>query len=73
MPPENTIMPKRCEMTIEIFDFKAQYFPCGKPAKYITPKDKLSGRKIYVCGIHKNSVDAFHKKTGSNKRCKSIF
>lgn len=71
--PDKKIMPKYCEMTMETFDFKARYFKCGRPAKYITAKDKLSGRKIYVCGIHKNSVDAFHKRIGSKERCQSIF
>lgn len=59
-------------MTMESFDFKAQFFACGRPAKFIAPKDKLSGRRLYVCGIHKNSVDAFYKRQHSNKRCRKI-
>jgi len=63
---------KYCEMTMETFDFKANYYACGRPAKYIAPKDKLSGRKLYVCGIHKNSVDAFHKRINSGKKCEQL-
>ena len=65
-------MPKYCEMIMETFDFKANYFKCGKPAKYTTPKDKMNPKKMFVCGIHKNSVDKMYKNIGSSKRCKSI-
>jgi len=65
-----TVMKRYCEMTMEFWDFRANFYPCGRPAKYITPKDPMKGRKIYVCGIHKNSINAFHKRTGSSKRCK---
>ena len=64
---------KYCQMTMETWSFKANYFKCGKPAKYITPKEPLSGKRIFVCGIHKNSVDAFHKRINSNEKCTSIM
>lgn len=60
-----------CEMTVETFDFGTNYFKCGKPAKYITPKDKMNPRKMFVCGIHKNSVDKMYENIGSSKRCRS--
>ena len=63
---------KNCEMTMETFDFRANYFKCGKPAKYITPKESLSGKQMFVCGIHKNSVDALYERISSDKRCTKI-
>jgi len=64
---------KTCEMTMEYIDFRVNYFKCGKPAKYISPKDPMNGRQLYLCGIHKNSVDAFHKRINSKERCKKLF
>jgi len=62
---------KTCEMTMSEGEYWLHYFPCGKPAKYISPKEK-GGRQMYLCGIHKNSVDAMYKRIGSDKRCKKL-
>ena len=63
---------KYCEMTMEYWDFRANFPKCGKPAKYITPAGPITGRTMYVCGIHKRSVDAFHVRIGSKERCKKL-
>ena len=65
-------MSRQCEMTMEGFDFRAYFYSCGKPAKYITPKDKFLKRKLYVCGIHRNTVDAFYKRKNLSKKCKKL-
>jgi hypothetical protein len=45
------------------------YYKCGRPAKYITPSDKRTGKKLFVCGYHKVSVDKFQKRIDSAERC----
>ena len=65
----------KCEMTTEESDiaYGSVYFKCGKPAKYMTPKDPITNKTGFpVCGLHKNSVDAFFKRIGSNERCKPL-
>ncbi len=63
---------KTCEMTMSKFTFKEVFWKCGRKAKYITPHDKLHGRKLFVCGIHKEMCDKFHKRIGSKERCVPI-
>ena len=49
------------------------YYLCSRQAKYITPKGPLNnGIRLYVCGIHKNSIDAMHKRIGSKERCEKL-
>lgn len=62
----------KCEMTIEYWDFRANFKPCGRPAKYITPKNPITKKTMFVCGIHRNSIDRFHEQIKSAKRCKAL-
>jgi len=62
----------KCEMTIKgnsIFD---DFYPCGKPAKYITPVSINNKKRIKVCGIHRRSVDKMLERTGQKVRCELI-
>ena len=66
-------MAKKCEMTVGGNDLgHMNYYPCGKPAKFRTPKPLISGTRKNVCGIHRRSVDKMHERCGSVARCTEI-
>jgi hypothetical protein len=66
-------MDERCKIICGEYGFPGEgYYPCNRKAKYITPPNPITKKIMYVCGIHKNSIDAMHKKINSNKRCKLI-
>jgi len=48
------------------------YHRCHRVAKWITPKDPMRKRKLFVCGIHRRSVDMFQARINSTKRCKPL-
>lgn len=59
-----------CEMTMgEYGPTGPDYYKCNRPAKYVTPVDKLNKRRLFVCGIHKRSVDDLYKRVNSTERC----
>jgi len=55
-----------CNMTVGRLTLVESPGPCGKKAKYLNPKKEHPKR---LCGIHKNSVNAFFKRIGSELRC----
>jgi hypothetical protein len=61
----------KCQMTIQGKDFPYEYRKCGKPAKYKCPEIKM--KVEFVCGHHKNSVNAFYKRIGSKLECEEIL
>ena len=61
-----------CKMTIcDTSGCVDNYYKCGRVAKYITPADGLN-KSMFVCGIHKESVNSMYKKRGLDTRCKKI-
>uniref|UniRef100_A0A6M3KW54 Uncharacterized protein n=1 Tax=viral metagenome TaxID=1070528 RepID=A0A6M3KW54_9ZZZZ len=48
------------------------YGLCGRPAKYITPFDKMYKRRLFVCGIHRRECDRFHEKLKTGLKCEKI-
>jgi hypothetical protein len=58
-----------CQMTIDTTPKRMwpHYAPCGKPAKYKTPKPEMQVE--YVCGIHANSLNKMYIRIGDKTRC----
>ena len=63
---------KTCEINVTLDVCFDTICPCGKQAKFITPKDKMNKRRKYVCGIHRRSIDKMYERTGRDLRCQRL-
>lgn len=64
-------MKHTCEIHVDLDVCFDTVQPCGRPAKFISPKDPMNLQK-YVCGIHRRSIDGMYKRTNRKLRCVPI-
>ena len=59
-------MEETCTMTAGKYTLVENYYPCGKTAKWKNPENQ---HPMFLCGIHRNSLDKMYKRINSDLRC----